>query len=52
MVELHRQWLQSAGAKIAEHVSLEVSPVFALDADEARLKIKPGTVIDQPTYLR
>ena len=52
MIHLHRQWLESAGATIAESVPVEISPLFALDSDEVRVKIKPGTAISQPTYLR
>jgi UDP-N-acetylglucosamine/UDP-N-acetylgalactosamine diphosphorylase len=52
MVNLHRDWLGSAGAKIAENVPVEISPLFALDSDEVRAKIKPGMAIGKPTYLR
>lgn len=52
MIHLHRHWLESAGAKITENVPVEISPLLALDADELRAKMKPGTVIDKPTYLR
>jgi hypothetical protein len=52
MIHLHRQWLESAGAKIAENVPVEISPLLALDSDELRAKIKPGAAIDKPTYLR
>jgi len=52
MIHLHRQWLESAGAKIAENVPVEISPLLALDADELRAKIKSVTAIDKPTYLR
>jgi len=51
IVKLHRQWLESAGATIPENVPVEISPLLALDADEVREKIKPGTAIDKPTYL-
>jgi UDP-N-acetylglucosamine/UDP-N-acetylgalactosamine diphosphorylase len=52
MIHLHRQWLESAGAKIAEDVPVEISPLFALDSEDVRAKIKPGGAIDKPTYLR
>jgi len=52
LIQLHRQWLQSAGAKVAQNVPVEISPLFALDPDEVRAKIKPGSSIDRPTYFR
>jgi len=52
MINLHRQWLESAGAKIAKDVRVEISPLLALDSDELRGKIKPGVAIDKPTYFR
>ncbi|MCC7087235.1 MAG: UTP--glucose-1-phosphate uridylyltransferase [Pirellulales bacterium] len=52
MIALHREWLESAGAKVALGTPVEISPLFALDAAEARAKIEPGIVFDKPTYLR
>src|SRR5262249_58133420 len=34
LIKLHRQWLESAGAKITENIPVEISPLFALDAGE------------------
>jgi UDP-N-acetylglucosamine/UDP-N-acetylgalactosamine diphosphorylase len=50
-------WLERAGAKVPRRdngdaaVPLEVSPLYALDAEELAGKVKPGTRIDSPTYL-
>ncbi|HEY2882428.1 MAG TPA: UDPGP type 1 family protein [Pirellulales bacterium] len=52
MMALHRQWLAHAGAKIAADVTVEISPLFALDAEEIATKVKPGTAIAAATYLR
>ena len=51
MAALHAQWLRQAGAQVAEGVAVEVSPLFALDAEELAGKIKPGTRVNSPTYL-
>src|ERR1700685_425391 len=48
---LHRGWLKEAGAQVDEGVGVEISPLFALDADEVRTKIKPGTRFSEPTFL-
>ncbi len=51
MVALYTGWLRRAGAKVADGVAVEISPLFALDADELPEKIQPGTPVTQPTYF-
>jgi UDP-N-acetylglucosamine/UDP-N-acetylgalactosamine diphosphorylase len=52
MIKQHRQWLQEAGVKVADGVAVEISPLFALDAEETRKKIDSSVEMDTPTYLR
>ena len=52
MVALHRDWLRRAGAEVADGVDVELSPLWALDADELAAKIPPGTRVTEPTYFR
>jgi UDP-N-acetylglucosamine/UDP-N-acetylgalactosamine diphosphorylase len=52
MVALHRRWLEAAGAKVAPNVAVEIGPLFALDADDVKKKIKSGMVISKDTYLQ
>lgn len=49
MIRLHSGWLEAAGVQPPEVV--EISPLFALDADECRAKLTPGTKLSGPTYL-
>jgi len=49
---LHRRWLQGAGVEIAEGIAVEISPWFALNAEELRTKVSPGLEITEPTYFR
>ena len=51
MVALHRAWLREAGATIDDHVPVEISPCFALDAAELRGKIEAGLRVSIPTYF-
>jgi len=51
MMAQHRRWLRQAGAEVASDVPVEISPLFALDADELAAKIAAGTRITQPTYF-
>jgi UDP-N-acetylglucosamine/UDP-N-acetylgalactosamine diphosphorylase len=50
-------WLEQAGVSVPRRddgalaVPLEISPLFALDAEEVRAKVKPQTRIVQATYL-
>ncbi len=32
--------------------AIEISPLFALDAQELKSKIEPGLVVERPLYLR
>ncbi len=49
--DLHRQWLREAGVEVADGIAVEISPSFALDAEELRGKVAPGLTITAPTYL-
>jgi UDP-N-acetylglucosamine/UDP-N-acetylgalactosamine diphosphorylase len=55
--DLAADWLIRAGVRVlrdaggSASVALEISPLFALDAEELATKVKKGTVIDEPTYL-
>jgi UDP-N-acetylglucosamine/UDP-N-acetylgalactosamine diphosphorylase len=51
LAALYRNWLHKAGVEVADGVVVEISPLFALDADELRTKISPGTRITEPTYF-
>ena len=46
-----RRWLQAAGATVAEDAVVEISPLFALDADEVKGKVIPGTVVEGPRFF-
>ena len=48
---LHRQWLVATGVETADGVAVEISPWLALDAEDLRGKVRPGTRIAEPTYL-
>jgi UDP-N-acetylglucosamine/UDP-N-acetylgalactosamine diphosphorylase len=51
MAALHRSWLRQAGAEVGDDMMVEISPLFALDAEELTEKIPPGTQVAQPTYF-
>ncbi len=48
---LHRGWLREAGVEVGEDVPVEIDPLYALDAEELKAKVRPGTRIEQPTYF-
>jgi UDP-N-acetylglucosamine/UDP-N-acetylgalactosamine diphosphorylase len=52
LVALYRAWLRSAGAEVGDSTPVEISPLFALDADEVRAKIKPGSKYLEPTLIK
>jgi UDP-N-acetylglucosamine/UDP-N-acetylgalactosamine diphosphorylase len=49
MAALGRDWLRRAGATVDDEMTVEISPLFALDAEELAAKIRPGTRVSQPT---
>jgi UDP-N-acetylglucosamine/UDP-N-acetylgalactosamine diphosphorylase len=51
LARLYHDWLRSAGAEVDDSTPVEISPLFALDGDELRAKIKPGVKISSPTYF-
>ena len=51
MVAVHANWLRQAKAQVADGVPVEISPLFALDAEEVAEKITPGEQINAPTYF-
>jgi UDP-N-acetylglucosamine/UDP-N-acetylgalactosamine diphosphorylase len=48
---LHREWLHSAGFEVADAIPVEISPRFALDADELASRILLRKPIAEPTYF-
>ncbi len=57
MSDLAADWLESAGVKVPKRpdggaaAALEVSPLFALDAEEFAAKVDRNTRIDGPRYF-
>ena len=52
MLEQHRRWLEAAGAKLAEGVQIEISPLFAMDARQTAEIVMPGRVFEKSEYLK
>jgi len=52
MIAQYTRWLRSAGAEVAAGVPVEISPLFALTADELPRKIPPELQVAQPRYFR
>jgi UDP-N-acetylglucosamine/UDP-N-acetylgalactosamine diphosphorylase len=50
MIAQHRRWLERAGAIVAD-VPVEISPLWALDAEEVAAKLPPGTRVTMPTFF-
>ena len=51
MVDQHRRWLEAAGTRVAKGVAVEISPLWALDADGVAHRVDRPNVISEPTYL-
>ena len=52
MVARAKRWLTAAGATVADGVAVEISPAFALDAEELKAKLPAGTAVDTPRYFQ
>ncbi|HJQ79025.1 MAG TPA: UDPGP type 1 family protein [Lacipirellulaceae bacterium] len=51
MVAQHRGWLEAAGTRVAENVLVEISPLWALDAEGVAVRRDRPRVIEDETYL-
>ena len=51
MIAQHRKWLAAVGTRVAEGVAVEISPLWALDAEGVAARSDRPTTIDTPTYL-
>jgi UDP-N-acetylglucosamine/UDP-N-acetylgalactosamine diphosphorylase len=51
LLRLHRGWLQAAGVIVDNQTPVEISPLFALDAEELRGKVAQWTCVTEPTYF-
>lgn len=51
LIDQATRWLKAAGAVVKQGVAVEISPLFALDADEAARKVPPGTRVESPRYF-
>lgn len=51
MFSLHRGWLESAHAKVADGADVEISPLFALDESAVADKIQKGQEFTESQYL-
>jgi UDP-N-acetylglucosamine/UDP-N-acetylgalactosamine diphosphorylase len=49
--QLHAGWLRSAGINIADPTRVEISPLYALDAEQVATKIDRTRPLDPPIYL-
>jgi UDP-N-acetylglucosamine/UDP-N-acetylgalactosamine diphosphorylase len=51
LTRLHTQWLRQAGAHVKHGTLVEISPLWALDAEQVAQRVKLPCTIDQPTFL-
>ncbi|MEN6407791.1 MAG: UDPGP type 1 family protein [Thermoguttaceae bacterium] len=51
MAALARDWLRQVGAEVDDRTVVEISPLFALDAEQLAAKVRRGTRIVEPTYF-
>ena len=51
LVDQHRHWLTAAGTRVADGTPVEISPLWALDAEAVAERPDRPDAIDQPAYL-
>lgn len=52
MIAQHRKWLAASGTKVGNGVAVEISPLWALDAEGVAARADRPHLIDSATYLR
>jgi UDP-N-acetylglucosamine/UDP-N-acetylgalactosamine diphosphorylase len=45
MIALHQRWLEAAGAKVAPDAVVEIAPLFAVDSEQVKERVLPGTEV-------
>jgi UDP-N-acetylglucosamine/UDP-N-acetylgalactosamine diphosphorylase len=48
---LHAEWLRSAGQTVPDGATVEIGPLFALDAEDVEERFRSGRVFDGRVYL-
>ena len=51
LMRLHAGWLRAAGAELRADLPVEISPLYALDAEEVAKKLDRSRKFDAPVYL-
>jgi UDP-N-acetylglucosamine/UDP-N-acetylgalactosamine diphosphorylase len=51
MLDQHRRWLEAAGATLSQGVQVEISPLWALDAQGVAELVEPGRRFEKSEYL-
>jgi UDP-N-acetylglucosamine/UDP-N-acetylgalactosamine diphosphorylase len=51
MIAQNRKWLMAAGTKVADGVPVEISPLWALDAEAVAARSDRPRSVDSPIYL-
>jgi UDP-N-acetylglucosamine/UDP-N-acetylgalactosamine diphosphorylase len=51
MIKQHRGWLKAAGSRVVNDVPVEISPLWALDAEGVAARQDRPAVVKAPTYL-
>lgn len=52
MCSQHRRWLEAAGARVVPGVEIEISPLWALDAEGVASKVELGQRFEKSQYLK
>ena len=51
MNRLHRGWLEQSGINVAAGAVVEISPLWALDADGVESRATAGLQVEQDVYF-
>lgn len=51
MIHLHRNWLRTAGVQVADDEPVEISPLWALDAEQVAQRAAGLERIEEPTFF-
>jgi UDP-N-acetylglucosamine/UDP-N-acetylgalactosamine diphosphorylase len=49
--DLHRRWLEKAGATVSPEIVVEINPLFAVDPEDLRTRIPQGLIVSESTYF-
>ena len=51
LTRIYSEWLREAGARVTDRIDVEISPLFAIDAEQVCCEVSPGLAVSESTVF-